>query len=222
MRNIQKALGSAIRRLSDEHYEHSLDYFRFWFGIGQKYSQNPSDLIFDVIYGYRTVGSWNDGHYLKGCSAGHLVPRFVGDVESDPIFAPYSAGLQNRFCAAILQEFFDGDLETTIAGAYWASGQFYMDVNLIAHCANLGYIEEDMIRNYIFQSLISHQKLHDHQADALAILFKIAGATFEAYVDPAVFDRCFHLLESHNYLDGSQWRPQLRQVSTFSAQKCWN
>jgi len=62
-------------------------------------------------------------------------------------------------------------------------------------------VEEDAIRNHIIQSLIAHPTLYDHQADALIILFKLAGATFEAYVDPSVVDRCFNLLKDHNYRD---------------------
>ena len=58
-------------------------------------------------------------------------------------------------------------------------------------------MEEPAIRNHILQSLIdiSHPKLYDHQADALVILFKLAGATFEAYADPSAVDRCFKLLK---------------------------
>ena len=222
MKNIQNALGSAISSLSDERYEQSLDYFRLWFRIGQKYSQNPSDLIFDAIYGHRLKGSWNYNNAFKGYSIGHLISRFVGDVESDPVFAPYSVGLRNRFCHRILQEFFDGDLEGMNSDNGWDRKQFYVDANLIAHCANLGYIEEDMIRDFILQSLISHPKLYDHQADALLILFQIAGATFEAYVDPAVFSRCFQLLKIYNYPNTSGgWRvvPQVSTV-TISVQKC--
>jgi len=96
-----------------------------------------------------------------------------------------------------------------------------MDVNLIAHCANLGYIEENTIRSHILQSLISHHKLHDHQANALAALFKIAGATFGAYADPAVIDRCFELLKKHQYRDGVTGSAILR-VSAVSVCKRWN
>ena len=80
-------------------------------------------------------------------------------------------------------------------------GSFFVEANLIAHWVNLGYVEEAAIRNHILQSLISDQKLYDHQADALIVLFKIAGATFEAYVDPSVVDRCFDLLKHHKYFN---------------------
>ena len=78
-------------------------------------------------------------------------------------------------------------------------GEVYVDANLIAHWANLGYVDETTIRNHILQSLISHPTLDDHQADALVILFKLAGATFEAYADPSVVNRCFELLQDHKY-----------------------
>ena len=34
-------------------------------------------------------------------------------------------------------------------------GDVYVDANLIAHWAKLGFVEEDVIRNHILQSLIS-------------------------------------------------------------------
>ena len=52
--------------------------------------------------------------------------------------------------------------------------------------------------------------MYDHQADALIILFKLAGATFEAYADPSVVDRCFELLQGHKYHnphDHDHWDP---------------
>ena len=58
-------------------------------------------------------------------------------------------------------------------------------------------MEEITIRSRILQSLISHPELYYHQADALLILFKLAGATFEAYADVSVVDRCFELLKDH-------------------------
>jgi hypothetical protein len=147
----------------------------------------------------------------------HLIPRLVGDVESDPKLALHSAGLRSRFCTKILREFFEKDLDIAYANRYLLLESFYMAVNLIAHWANLGYVEEDAIRNHILQSLISHCKLYDHQAVALIILFKIAGATFGAYADPAVVDRCFELLKCHNYSDRVKGR--LIQASAISLEK---
>ena len=218
MENIRSALNSVFKNLSDQRYEQSFAYFRFWFGIGQTYSQIPPDLIFDTIYGNRTTGhSHNNSIYPTA----HLVLRFVSDAESDPILAPHSTGLRSRFCTRVLQEFFDSDLRTLYGYYGRPYDSYYMDVNIVAHCANLGYLEEDTIRSHILQSLISHHKLHDHQADALIILFKIAGATFGAYVDPAVVDRCFVLLKNHQSRHNLTTGP-LIEVSAFSVQRHWN
>ena len=217
MQYIRNALGSVSSRLSDEHYEQSFAFFRFWFEIAQTHSQVPHDLIFDAIYNNRATGSSHSDFIYP---TARLIPRLVSDVESDSILAPHSAGLRSRFCPRVLQEFFDEDLRVVYRNTGQPSGSYYMDVNLVAHCANLGYIEENTIRSHILQSLISHQRLHDHQVDALVILFKIAGATFGAYADPAVVDRCFELLREHQYrrrVTGS-----LIQVSAFSVQKHWN
>ena len=216
MKNIQKALGSWVKKLSDEHHEQSksLDYFRFWFGIAQAYSQTPSepDLTLDAIFEYRGRAPMSASDMYP---AAQLILRFVNDAESDPILGPHSAGLRSRFCARVLQEFFDQDLCAVHSGGTFG---YHKDVNLIAHCANLGYLKENTIRDHVLQSLISHDELHYHQSRALIILFKIAGATFAAYVDPVVVDRCFELLKN-------DCRTSIRselQASVFSVQKCWN
>ena len=214
MQYIRKTLGSVFSRLSDEHYERSFTYFRLWFGIAQTHSQVPHDLIFDTICNKRTAGSL---HSVLIYPFAHLILRLVNDAESDPIFAPHNVGLRSRFCTRVLQQFFDQDLGVVCGSQSRVYDSYYMEVNLVAHCTNLGYVEEDTIRNYILQSLISHHKLYDHQADALTILFKIAGAAFGTYADPAVVDRCFELLKNHRYQDGAQ-KPTI-QVSTISAQK---
>ena len=75
-----------------------------------------------------------------------------------------------------------------------------LDSNLIAWQANSGYVKETTIRNHILQPLVddpSYSKTYDHQADAMIILFKIAGATFKAFVDPPVVDRCFEIFKDH-------------------------
>ena len=56
-----------------------------------------------------------------------------------------------------------------------------------------------MIRNHILQSLISYSMLCDHQADALIILLKLVGATFEAHAYPSMVDHYFELFEGHKY-----------------------
>ena len=125
----------------------------------------------------------------------------ASDLESDHILAPYHAGLQSRLCARVLQDFFSGNpgYVRGIETHSWdtSARDFYASTHLIARWANLGYVEEAAVRNYILQSLVSHPNMNNHQADALVTLFKLAGATFEAYVDPSVVDHCFDRLKDH-------------------------
>jgi len=156
----------------------------------------------------------------------HLILRFASDAESDHIFAPHSSGLQTRLCAKILPEFFDSNLTVVWHknGGSWDDDKhyyilqgFYANINLIARWANLGYVGEAAIRNHILQSLISHPTLHDHQADALIILFKLAGATFGVYTDLSVVNRCFELLKGYHYNDLA--KEELLQVSALSVKE---
>jgi len=217
MEELVRALGSVVGKLSDQNYEQSLASYRFWFETGRSYSQIPSDLIFDSIWHNRPTYAITSKLIHP---AAHLILRFASDAESDHILAAYSAGLQSHLCTRILEGFFSNALE-----ALWlqmnelssnsAGRNFYADANLIAHGANLGHIEEAAIRNHILQSLTPHPKLFLYQADALLILFKIAGATFAAYADPSVVDRCFELLKNHPHSDSL--RVVLFQVSALSA-----
>ena len=95
-----------------------------------------------------------------------------------------------------------------------APDDFYADANLIAHWANLGYVEEAAIRNHILQSLTSHPKLYDHQGHALMILFKLAGLIFETYAGSSVVDRCFELLKNQ-YVSNNPARMEQVQVCTL-------
>ena len=200
MEEITKALGSVVNGLSDQNYAQSLAFYRSWIDIAQTYHQIPPGTIFDAIWENRTRGSTRvprDGQVIH--STAHLIPRLASDAELDHILAPYSSGLQRCLCTRVLREFFTNNLRLTRSEKQ-SLVYFHAEANLIAHWINLGHVEEVAIRDHILQSLISHPKLHDHQADALIILFKLAGATFEAYADPSVVDRCFELLNSHNYL----------------------
>ena len=204
MAQIQIDLDLVVAKLSDQNYAQSLAFYRFWFDIGHTYHQIPSDWIFDAIRSNKETNSMlnpRNGKLIH--SNARLILRFASDVESDHLLAPHTHGLQSRLCAKSLQEFFDDNMGTARGAegdpSVLPGNNFYTEVNLIAHWANLGYVEEAAIRTHILQSLISHQKLYDHQADALVILFKLAGATFEAYADPSVVDRCFDLLKNHKY-----------------------
>ena len=212
---VDKALCLVIRKLSDENYAESLASCRVWFDIGQTYYQLPPDNMFDVIWNNRTTkGSTNPGQLIH--STPPLILRFARDVESGHVVAPHRSGLQIRL-SRFLREFFSNNVETV-----WSevdsepAVDFHAHVNLIARWANLGYIEEEVIHDHILQSLISLPELRVHQADALIILFMLAGATFGAYADPSTVDRCFQLLNDHhrntNYYDHQPAKWELMQV----------
>ena len=198
----QRRLASVVQNLSDQNYERSVAFYRLWFDIGATYSKFASDQIFDHIWNNRGLGvlSYTDGKLFHPTA--HLVTRFASDAESDSIISLHTAELRNRLCTKVLEDFFDANMECVSDGARnsWAD-RFITDANIIAYWANLGFLEESAIHNHILQSLIdsyaSLPKLYDHQADAIIILFKIAGATFEAYADPLVVDCCFELLKGH-------------------------
>ena len=218
MEKIQEGLGILIGRISEENYDQTFACCRLWFEITQTYAQKYPDQIFDSLFNNR--GALQESERRSGKlihSAAHLTVRFARDAESDNTLAPHTIGLQNRLCAAILQEFFKNcmgiarDLELN---QRYHPEQFLADANFIAHWANLGYVGESPIRDHILQSLISHPKLYHHQACALIVLFKLAGATFEKYVDPSVVDRCFDLLKGH-YRDNPVMN-QLVQVRVVS------
>jgi len=200
MDDIDYGLNSTLENLSGRNYAESFDFYRFWFDIGHIYHQIPSDRIFDTIWNHRTMDvtiNPSSGQLIH--SRAHLILRFASDAESDHNLAPHSSRLQSRLSTRALQEFFGSNMSAVRGRGYPSDA--CATTNLLAHWANLGYVEENAIRNHILQSLISHPTLHDHQAYALIILFKLAGATFEAYVDPSVVDRCFELLKNHSTYD---------------------
>jgi len=228
MEEIDRALVSVVGELSDQNYSRSLDFYRVWFEIGQSYHQIPPDLALNTIWKNRVAGSTinlsSTGNLIH--SGARLILRFASDVESDHLLGSYNSGLRNRLCARSLQEFFVNNLRIVQSGSSVDTVPLYglcTDANLIAHWANLGYVEETAIRGHILQSLISHPTLHDHQVYALIILFKLAGPTFQAYADPSVVDRCFELLKNHRLHDpgrgrvGSIWEELERnkQVCAF-------
>jgi len=192
MKNFQAALDTTIDRLSDKNYEQSFVCFRLWLEIGQTHSKIPPDAVLGAFRAYRKKSLPVNNPFDP---TAHLILRFASDIESDHILAPYNAGLRSRLCAEVLQQFFDNDLGVMYGPDSWDS-PYYTDPNLVAHCINLGYVEEAVIRDHILQSLIFHPRgLYGHQAYTLSILFKIAGATLAAYADPTVVDRCFEFLK---------------------------
>ena len=129
--------------------------------------------------------------------------------------------LLKQHCASTLRAFFGWNV--SLAGSRQDSRPdwFLTHTNLIAQWANLGHVEEVAIRNRILQSLIGLSVVRDHQADALIILFKLAGATFEAYAGPLVVDRCFELLKCHYSHDSAKWKlVQVRSPCTSKGSHC--
>lgn len=206
-----RALVLAFRNLTDENYEQTLQYFRFWLRIGQTYCQFSPGLLFDIIDEAGTAGAWdrNSRRLLIHPNVLRTL-RFISDVESDPILAPHSVGLRDRFCASVLQAFFDANLAT--AQFSNVDEDLYSKANFVAHCVNLGYVEEDTIRDHILQSMVTHQMMRERHLVALAILFKIAGITFETYADPAIVSRCFECLET--FRSPNKAEVELVQAST--------
>jgi len=212
----------AVELLSDQNYEQSFAFYRLWFDIGRAYDGITSDLISDTILLNKLTSSFDPERDKLIHSTAHLIVRFASDAESDRILGPHNSGLQSRLCTRILREFFIENLKIVhyeIGGHSGApTSSFYANANLIAHWANLGCVEEAAIRNRILQSFISHPRLYDHQANGLIILFKLAGATFGAYVDTSVVDRCFELLKDH--YNHNRTKRKLVQVRASRAMKC--
>ena len=203
---IEGRLGSVVEKLSDQNYEQSLALYCLWFDIGLTYCQiTPQDQVFND-----TLKIFNKGSAAVSPKDGklfhptvHLVIRFASDAESDRTLAPHSPGLQSRLCARNLQWFFEINAGCGCSPHDSWVNTLISRANLIAAWANLGYVEESAIRSHILQPLISEPfpKLQDYNADGIIVLFKIAGATFGAYVDPSVVDRCFELLKNHYSLN---------------------
>jgi len=220
MGEVERALGLAVRDLSDQNYAQSLTFCRFWLGIGQTYHQTPPDRIIDAIWNSRLGSSFNPnggrGELIHPTA--RLIIRLASDVESDHTIATQTPGLQNRLCTRSLGEFFTRNLETVWSKIHRYGTEppdvFFADANLIAHWANLGYVEGAAVRDHVLQSLISHPTFYDHQAQALIILFKLAGLTFETYAGSSVVDRCFELLKNQ-YASGNAARMNQIQVCTL-------
>ena len=193
--------------LSEENYDKSFAQYRIWLEIGSAYGHiNIKDQL------DRDVARIARPNALKEFinPTTHLLIRFIGDVEADQKISRHALGLQRRHCTTVLQRFVGGNL----SHVGWKSENrtsFLTTVNFIAHWANLGYVEEVVIRDHILQSLISHPKLYDHQAEALIVLFKLAGTTFETYTDPSVINRCFELLKGqYGYYSANKKVVQVR------------
>ena len=195
--------------LSEESYDSIFASYRHWIELEATRVGVTDRKLYDDVLGstrsdlimppYLVAGSsWSRGVGGKLIhDNAQLLLRFVTDVEQDPTLSTYAVGLHEQLCRSSLDEFFRRTL-------YYMSGpsdrlqEFYTRVNLIAHWVNLGYVKLEDVRDRILQSLTMHPTPLPHQLNSLMILLKISGATFAAYVNPSVMDRCCDLLKPSN------------------------
>jgi len=201
MSSLRSTLEDLLGKLSEENYDESFAQYCFWLNIGSAHGHILSkDQVSDNLRRIARPDDLKNQKLIRPTA--HLLIRFIGDMEADQKISKYVLGFHKHHCTSGLYRFFEENISlvrsTDVYGSRTSS--FLTDVNLIAHWINLGHVEEEVIRDRILQSLVYHPKLHNHQADALTILFKLAGATFAAYADAPVVSRCFELLKSHiNY-----------------------
>jgi hypothetical protein len=212
MSDFQLILCNLVDNLSDGNYDESFAQYRLWLDIGGAHGNITQNQFNSDMN--RVVGSGSLRELIH--TTAHLLIRFIEDAEVDRKISRYASGLHQRRSTSALNSFFGMNLR--IMGEFGDTGSWVSNLltnaNFIARWANLGYVEEETVRNRILQSLIAHPKLHDHQVDALIVLFKLAGATFAVYADPSVVDRCFKLLKGYPNRDSTRLR--LIQVSTPS------
>ena len=198
---IQRGLYTTIHKLSGQNYDQSFTFHQFWFNIAQAHSETPPDQILDATWDNKVTGVMEPPSSKLIHPTALLALRFAADAELDSTLTPHSIGLQIRLCARFPKDFFEDGMTWHVEynDGRWLEGgwdQFYACTNFLTHLANLGCLDELVIRDDTLQSLTSHPKPYNHQADGLIIQLKPAGATFEKYGDPSAVDRCFELLES--------------------------
>jgi len=194
MPSIQQTLRCLVDRLSEKNYDRSSAQYRFLLDVGITHGRVDRNDVCNDIGRIAQPGRFKDS--LNNPTT-QLLIRFIEDIEADQKTSRHALKLHERLSTSALDDFFSQNLNIMgnfdpMTWATWAT--FLTNANLIARWANLGYIEEETIRNRILQSLINHPEPLANQADALIILFSVAGATFGAYADPSTVDRCFELL----------------------------
>ena len=206
--------------ISEENYDCTFSAYRFWIKLGTARGGVSNDQLYNDILGSVTTRQnqittpqlyydYSVGQHVPRGQLIHngarLLPRFITDAERDPALSTYANGLHDRLCRESLDQFFRQNLDYIPGG--WEgptseqSCEFYTRVNLIAHWVNLGYVKLEDIQDHILQSLAFQPTVHPHQLNSLMILLKISGATFAAYVDPSVMDRCCDLLKQSDLCD---------------------
>jgi len=214
MSNLRGILHNLIKDLSEENYDRTFSQYRFWLDLGTTHGHIGSNQVNDDLKQIVWSNPLEADDEKLIHPTAHLFFRFTEDMKADKAMSERVSGFHERLCAEAVSSFFEENLNTNKMHREQAptfgltkhvnksnmsqvQALFLTRTNLIARWTNLGYVKEAVIRNHILQSLISLPKLHDHQANALIILFTLAGATFGAYTDPSVIDRCFELLNGH-------------------------
>ena len=123
MADILESLGSVIGKVSDQNYDQSLAFYRFWSEIAQVHSKISPEQIFTAICANRGLGAKHDKPIHP---TAHTILRFASDVESDGILDPQ---LQSRFCARILREFFENNMKIARDGDRNCSGSNEISVS---------------------------------------------------------------------------------------------
>ena len=233
MSTPDKILRGLICSLSEENYDETFAKYRLWLDIGITYGYlNDKDQVANDIREIlqSSLLRPEDGDLIH--PANHLYLRFVRDIEADPTMSAQVPELARSFEAAVDRCFGenlsiadrDDDVvrhqyryQSDVERLARERVEFARQINLVACWANLGYVKRVVVWDHILQSLTSLPKLYDHQADAIIILFKIAGGTFGTITDPSVVDCCLELLKNHSSNNAS--RSRLVQVRTSHAAK---
>ena len=225
MMDISWPVSKLLDRLSEENYDRTLSAYRFWIELGVAHGGVSTQELYHYILSYTKLhpitipylkqiykpptypgdsGSYKNVVYGRLIhSNAHLLLRFISDAELDPALSTYAIGLHDRLCRESLEQFFRQSLD--YIGLTEPTPEqlceFYTRVNFIAHWVNLGYVKLEDVRDHILQSLALQPTVHLYQLSSLVILLKISGATFAAYVEPEVMDRCCDLIKPSNLQD---------------------
>jgi len=235
---ISTFLTTSLQDLSEENYNHTFSVYRFWIGVGAAHGGIPNDQLEADILNNVQPGSMNisprgqirtdvlqDPNCIRrrplSSAISNQIPlllRFITDAELDPVLSTYAIGLHDRLCRRSLEQFFSQNLDFIPNGVVVTPDKlckYYATVNLVAHWVNLGRVGLEDVQDRILQSLTFQPTVHAHQSNSLAILLKISGATFAAYVDPLVVDHCCDVLRSNDH-EGPTVATRLAEVRALT------
>jgi len=238
--DISWPLVKLLYGLSEANYGSTFSAYRFWIELGAAHGGVSNDQLYNDILSCTTTGpdlvtlgwSWGSSTGTWRYTAtgqpihsnAHLLLRFTTDAELDPTLSTYAIGLHDRLCRELLKQFFKQSLDYISEAE--ATPEFYTRVNFIAHWINLGFVSLEDVRDRILQSLTLQPTVYPHQLNSLTILLKISGATFAAYVDPSVMDRCCDLLKPSNLTADKKVLAELAEVRALMLMikilyECW-